>query len=68
MPGLHVDNEERVMSQCNLLVMLFPAVCYYYDCPFLAWSALGSAAIAVILYPVLALARELKFLEMLRWH
>jgi len=41
--------------------MLFPAVCYF------AWSALGSAAIAAILYPALALARELKFLEMLRW-
>jgi len=56
------------MSQCNLLVMLFPVVCYYYDCPYLALSALVSAAIALILYPVLALARELKFLEMLRWH
>lgn len=56
------------MSHCNLLVMLFPAVCYYYDCPYLAWSALGSTAITLILHPILALAQELKFLEMLRWH
>ncbi|MBA3505433.1 MAG: hypothetical protein H0T80_06575 [Betaproteobacteria bacterium] len=56
------------MSQCNLLIMLFPAVCYYYDCPYLAWSVLGSAATALILYPVLTLVQELKFLEMLRWH
>jgi len=48
--------------------MLFPVVCYYYDCPYLALSALVIAAIALILYPVLALVQELKFLEMLRWH